>query len=72
MTQMKYPIVAAAALACFGACLLSIAGETRSSDSVFEGCAMPLEPNHDFLTLCEPHNRSLLRGVVEKAGLVTL
>ena len=35
------------------------------STAVFEGCAMPLEENHNFLTLCEPHSCSLLRGNVD-------
>lgn len=37
----------------------------NESTAVFEGCAMPLEGNHNFLTLCEPHNCSLLRGNVD-------
>ncbi len=62
---MKFPIRLVITLLLAGNGLLLVAGQS-ASNAVFEGCAMPLENNHDFLTLCEPHNCSLLRGKVEK------
>lgn len=61
---MKLPIRFASALLLAAAPLLLVDGQA-ASDAVFKGCAMPLESNHDFLTLCEPHTCSLLRGKVE-------
>lgn len=61
---MERPVCLASALVFVGGCLLMLAGQ-RASTEVFKGGAMPLESNHEFLTLCEPHNCSLLRGKVE-------
>ena len=47
-------------------CLLMCTGQTSTSASeTLTGCAMPLAEHPDFLTLCEPHNCSLLRGTVD-------
>lgn len=47
-------------------CLLICSGQTSPAASdTFTGCAMLLEGHPDFLTLCEPHNCSLLRGAVD-------
>ena len=53
--------VAVAILA--GYCGLALA--QTSAPTTFTGCAMPLEGHPDFLTLCEPHTCSLLRGKVD-------
>jgi hypothetical protein len=53
-----------AGLALTSACLLMGAADP-DKDVLFSGCAMPLADNPSFLTLCEPHACSLLRGPVD-------
>lgn len=36
-----------------------------AASTTFSGCVMPLAGHPDFLTLCEPHTCSLLRGKVD-------
>lgn len=63
---MKPAITLAGLALLIAGCCFSLLTAQGPPKTVFEGCAMPLEGNHDFLTLCEPHNCALLRGKVNK------
>ena len=55
-----------AALLAAIACIISLSALAQApASTTFTGCAMPLEGHPDFLTLCEPHTCSLLRGKVD-------
>ena len=53
------------ALALLLAPCLFAALSQEPSPATFTGCAMPLAGHPDFLTLCEPHTCSLMRGKVD-------
>ncbi len=58
---MKTSFALCAAAVAKASCLFAFA----QAPTTFSGCAMPLAGHPDFLTLCEPHTCSLLRGKVD-------